>query len=1333
MSKSVLTSSFAKQFAASIVWISLLVLGNSSRINAQLVVNEFASNAAMISQLEGTGINIINSSFTINGVAHDRQVGLFSNTPSGELSISNGMIISTGYGSGAVGPNNSTSFSVNVPGNGTTIDPDLALIEPAATEDMVIIEFDFIPRLDTLQIEFAFASEEYCEYTCSPFNDAFAFFVSGPGIAGPYSLGAENFAQLPDGTGVAINNVHNGNCLGWYAPCNPINAAYYYNNAAGIFLQADGLTVGLQAKGAVQSCQTYHAKIVIADAGDSSWDSMVFLKDFSSLGQDVTVTADPAFNTAIEECSIGLYLLERAGDIDQPLTVDLTYSGTAINGVDYSLLPSSVYFAPYDTLEFLIINPLTDGITEGLESVTITTTWYICSEPFSAAYTFDLQEPSANINCPANFTVVANPITCIGLVTIPFPSATSNCASTSLSRIDAVPYSSNSQWPIGSYTITYRAVAGTSGDFFDDCSFQINVVDNVSPVISSCPPNISTNIIGGLCGANVIVGALVASDNCSAVTITNSFNGTSNASGFYPVGFTNVLWTVTDASGNTTTCTTVVTVVDTQIPVITSCPPNQSVFTTSGACTRAVTIPQPTVTDNCPLTYSNSFNGTSNASGTYPIGTTTVTWTVTDPSGNIVTCAHTITVTDNVVPTITCPANQTVSAGINCTIAVVVPIPATSDNCGVASVTNSFNGTSNASGNYSLGTTTVIWTVTDNSGNVATCSHTITITTTAINTAWASAVNDPNSCVLATEQAFWQTLNNLSAAGDDLSKPNNTGMNNTNAFSLNDVSRNGWVTTTVAETNRERYFGISAVDAGNGSGGIDYSIRLRDDATLRIVENGTNVNNPGSYSTGDVLRIFIDNNAVRYYRNATLLFTSTVAPAVAPYFVDCAMNQQNSTLNNIYITNPTCGVFQGGSQTLPVALSYQWFRNGNPVGTNSSTYTNTTLSDNDQITVTVSGSNGCSATSPAVVVDIPVMSCSGSNINATTSGGACSTLVTVPNPTVTGSCSGFSVTNNFNGTTNASGTYPLGITTVVFTISTSCGTFGTCSINVTVTDDDAPSITCPSTQTLNLNSSCQATLPNYTTLSSVSDNCTSSGSITVTQSPAAGTVVSGTGTTTITLTATDTAGNSSNCTFNVTKVDNIAPTITCPANITVNTNGNSCTANVNNASLGTPVTSDNCGVASVSNNHPSASYSVGTTNVTWTVTDNGGNTSTCIQTVTVIDNNLPSITCPGAQTLVLNSSCTGTLGNYTSLATASDPCGAVTVTQSPAAGTPVSGVGTTVVTLTVTDSSGNISTCTFNVNRIDNIVPTITCPLNITVNVGTGTCVAIVASLGTPI
>jgi len=122
--------------------------------------------------------------------------------------------------------------------------------------------------------------------------------------------------------------------------------------------------------------------------------------------------------------------------------------------------------------------------------------------------------------------------------------------------------------------------------------------------------------------------------------------------------------------------------------------------------------------------------------------------------------------------------------------------------------------------------------------------------------------------------------------------------------------------------------------------------------------------------------------------------------------------------------------------------------------------------------------------------------------------------------------------------------------------------------------------------------------------------------------------------------------------------------------------------------------------------------------VTLTVTDINGNETECTFTVTKVDNTPPTITCPATQTLVLGANCTATLSDYTSLATTADNCGVQSVTQSPMAGTTVSGAGNTSVTLTVTDLNGNETECTFTVTKVDQTPPTITCPATQTLVLG---------------
>ena len=84
------------------------------------------------------------------------------------------------------------------------------------------------------------------------------------------------------------------------------------------------------------------------------------------------------------------------------------------------------------------------------------------------------------------------------------------------------------------------------------------------------------------------------------------------------------------------------------------------------ACGAALSIPAPAVNDNCGVaSVINDFNGTSDASDTYPVGTTTVIWTVTDIHGNVTTCSFEVTITDDEIPSIVCTGdiNQTADAG----------------------------------------------------------------------------------------------------------------------------------------------------------------------------------------------------------------------------------------------------------------------------------------------------------------------------------------------------------------------------------------------------------------------------------------------------------------------------------------------------------------------------------------------------------------------------------------------------------------------------------------------------------------------------------------------
>ena len=226
-------------------------------------------------------------------------------------------------------------------------------------------------------------------------------------------------------------------------------------------------------------------------------------------------------------------------------------------------------------------------------------------------------------------------------------------------------------------------------------------------------------------------------DNCPGSTVSNNYNRLATLAGaIFPNGTTTVIWTVTDATGNTATCSFTVTVNDSEDPTI-SCVVNQTRDADPGVCTYTTqgTEFDPTAfNDNCPgSTVSNNYNSLATLAGAiFPNGTTTVIWTVTDATGNTATCSFTVTVNDSEDPTISCVVNQTRDAdpGV-CTYTTQgteFDPTAFNDNCPGSTVSNNYNSLSTLAGAiFPNGTTTVIWTVTDATGNTATCSFTITV------------------------------------------------------------------------------------------------------------------------------------------------------------------------------------------------------------------------------------------------------------------------------------------------------------------------------------------------------------------------------------------------------------------------------------------------------------------------------------------------------------------------------------------------------------------------------------------------------------------------------
>lgn len=151
------------------------------------------------------------------------------------------------------------------------------------------------------------------------------------------------------------------------------------------------------------------------------------------------------------------------------------------------------------------------------------------------------------------------------------------------------------------------------------CNASVVVLDTISPFVN-CPAPVSVNNDAGICGA-VVNYNIDFGDNCSGSAV-QQIAGLASGNVF-PVGTTVNTFVVTDASGNTDTCSFPVTVTDTEAPYFTSVPDD------FGACNPVMWTP-PTPNDNCP---GASVTSTHQPGDIFPSGTTTVTYTVTDGAG----------------------------------------------------------------------------------------------------------------------------------------------------------------------------------------------------------------------------------------------------------------------------------------------------------------------------------------------------------------------------------------------------------------------------------------------------------------------------------------------------------------------------------------------------------------------------------------------------------------------------------------------------------------------------------------------------------------------------
>ncbi len=323
--------------------------------------------------LMGTGITALNVKY--NGSIADANVtqvnATYFNSSATTFPLANGVLLTSGNGVVAVGPNNNDASSDN---NGTEVlvDVDMAAITPNDITNGALIEFDFVATGDSISFEYLFGSEEYPDDYGFSYYDVFGFFLSGPGFTGTFSNGGVNVATLP-GTNTPISILN----------LNPTtNQIYYVNNEAGLAygnaIEYDGTSVVMKAGAKLICGETYHIKLGIANVNDEIYDSGVFLKGGSFSSDIVNIQATNAAGIVIDSVTIAegcetveILFIRPVSYIDSMQVFQLQAEGSVNLTTDLvSYVDSVVFNIGVDTVA-VIISALVDGLSEPSEDLKI--------------------------------------------------------------------------------------------------------------------------------------------------------------------------------------------------------------------------------------------------------------------------------------------------------------------------------------------------------------------------------------------------------------------------------------------------------------------------------------------------------------------------------------------------------------------------------------------------------------------------------------------------------------------------------------------------------------------------------------------------------------------------------------------------------------------------------------------------------------------------------------------------------------------------------------------------------------------------------------------------
>jgi hypothetical protein len=821
------------------------------------------------------------------------------------------------------------------------------------------------------------------------------------------------------------------------------------------------------------------------------------------------------------------------------------------------------------------------------------------------------------------------------------PSITDN------SEILSVTNDAPETFPLGETIVTWTAVDSSAN--VGSATQTITIIDTTKPVIDEIA---DLTVEATSENQNIVTLIPPNATDIQQVTITN------DAPTFFQLGQTTITWTAKDISGNNSTMSQVVSIVDTTAPALTV--PSNVIQEATGKTGNIISLGEPMATDATGVS-SISNDGPSD----YPFGNTIVTWTATDNYGNTVYKTQNVTIIDTTQPVISAPKDTVFEAtGVSGNI-IELGNPKASDLVEVTSVTN------DAPELFDLGDTVVTWTVTDTAGNTNTDTQVVSVIDTT-----APVVSIPADITQEATSGSGTIVQIGQAQATDAIKVETITSDAPESFPIGETIVT-WTATDEAGNSSTATQKITIIDTTapqitapaditqEATSESENIIVLSLSSAIDTVSDVTITNDaPESFPIGETIVTWTATDEAGNSSTATQKITiiDTTAPQItAP--ADITQEATSKLENTVTLETPTVSDNVGIDTITNDAPAVF------PVGETIVTWTatdHTGLSSTAQQKIII-----VDTTKPEIKVFDIIIEATSEDKNAVDFGKILTNdLVEVS-----------SVTND------APENFKLGVTIVTWTATDEGGNSSTVTQTITIQDTTLPTITPPSDVIFEATSASdnKISLGKPVASDTVSD-------VTITNDAPESFPI---GETIVTWTVGDSSENYASATQKITVVDTTTPSIVAPADITQE----ATSAFDNIVTLGEAQADDAVSVTSTENDSPD-SFPLGQTIVTWIATDSSGNSATAIQKITIVDTTKPSI----STSADITQEATSKLENTVTLETptVSDNVGIDTITNDAPAVFPV---GETTVTWTAKDSSGNSATATQKITIVDTIPP----------------------------